>query len=133
MVIYCDSVILIYWLDQVGPFHIRAESRIQTLQLGGDQMAVSDLTRLECRVGALRRNDASSLATFDQFFARPDVVCVPLTAVVFDRAAQLRADLGFKTPDALHLAGAIEFGCGTFLTNDTRLTRCADIPIEVLP
>ena len=53
MVIYCDSVILIYWLDQVGPFHVRAESRIQTLQLGGDQMAVSDLTRLECRVGAL--------------------------------------------------------------------------------
>lgn len=45
MLIYCDSVILIYWLDQVGPFHLRARHRINLLQTGGDRMAVSDLTR----------------------------------------------------------------------------------------
>jgi hypothetical protein len=31
MLIYCDSGILIYWLDQVGPFHLRAEARMQAL------------------------------------------------------------------------------------------------------
>ncbi len=45
----------------------------------------------------------------------------------------MRADLGFKTPDALHLAAAIEGGCDRFLTNDARLSRCTDIAVEVLP
>jgi predicted nucleic acid-binding protein len=45
----------------------------------------------------------------------------------------MRADLNFKTPDALHLAAAIEGGCARFLTNDTRLNRCSDIVVEVLP
>jgi predicted nucleic acid-binding protein len=133
VLIYCDSVILIYWLDQVGPFHLRAQTRMVALQSAGDQVAVSDLTRLECRVGPLKRKDPGALAVIDGFFARPDARLVPLTAAVFDRAAQLRADLNFKTPDALHLATAIESGCNCFLTNDTRLSRCTDITIEVLP
>jgi predicted nucleic acid-binding protein len=133
MLIYCDSVILIYWLNQVCPFHLRAETRMIALQSAGDRMAVSDLTRLECRVGPLKRKHPAILAIFDRFFARPDVLLVPLTAAVFDRAAQLRADLGFKTPDAVHLAAAVEAGCHLFLTNDARLSRCTDIPIEVLP
>jgi predicted nucleic acid-binding protein len=133
MLVYGDSGILIYWLDQVGPFHLRAERRMQALLAAGDRIALSDLTRLECRVGALKRRDAAAVAAFDTFFARPEVVLVPLTAAVFDRAAQMRADLNFKTPDALHLAAAIESGCDRFLTNDTRLSRCTDITIEILP
>ncbi len=133
MLIYCDSAILIYWLDQVGPFHQRSERRMQALLAAGDRIAISDLTRLECRVGALKRRDAAGVAAFDAFFARAEVVRVPLTASVFDRAAQMRADFNFKTPDALHLAAAIENGCDRFLTNDTRLHRCTHIAVEVLP
>ena len=133
MLIYCDSVILIYWMDQVGPFHLRAHNRMLALQASGDWVAISDLTRLECRVGALKRRDAVILATFDNFFARSDVHKLPLPTAVFDRATQLRADLGFKTPDALHLAAAIEGACDRFLTNDARLSRCTDIAVEVLP
>jgi uncharacterized protein len=133
MLIYCDSVILIYLLDQVGPFHLRARNRLVALQAAGDRLAISDLTRLECRVGALKRRDARALAVIDGFFVQPDVQLVPLTAVVFDRAARLRADLNFKTPDALHLAAAIEAGCDRFLTDDVRLARCTDITVEVLP
>jgi predicted nucleic acid-binding protein len=133
MLIYCDSAILIYWLDQVGPFHLRAESRMVALQGAGDRVAISDLIRLECRVGVLKRRDAAALKVFDEFFARADVQLVPLTAAVFDRAAQLRVDLSLKTPDALHLAAAIEAGCDGLLTNDHRLSKCTDITVEVLP
>jgi hypothetical protein len=31
MVVYCDSVVLIYWLDHVGPFNQQAERRMQIL------------------------------------------------------------------------------------------------------
>ena len=133
MRVYCDSVILIYWLDQVGPFQLRAENRMQVFQAAGDRIAISDLTRLKCRVGVLKRKDAVALAAFDSLFARPEVQILPLTAAVFDRAAQIRADLGFKTPDALHVAAAIEAGCDRFLTNDARLSKCSSITIEILP
>jgi hypothetical protein len=33
---------------------------------------------------------------------------------------------------SLNLSAAIENGCGLFLTNDTRLSRCTEIPVEVL-
>ena len=29
MVIYCDTAVLIYWLDQPGPFQARAKQRIR--------------------------------------------------------------------------------------------------------
>ena len=37
-----------------------------------------------------------------------------------------------KTPDALHLAAAIEGGCTGFLTNDAQLARFAGLAVEVI-
>ena len=121
MLIYCDSVILIYLLDHVGPFQVRAVARLAALRAANDQIAFSDLSQLECRVGPLRGRDAAMVLIFDQFFARPDVRLVPLATAVYDRATAIRATHGFKTLDALHLAAAVEAGCGSFRTNDTRL------------
>jgi len=132
VLIYCDSVILIYYLDANDVYHRRAASRLQALHQAGDQIVVSDLTRLECRVKPMQVADARRLAIFDGFFARPDVLKAPLTTAVFDRATGLRARLAFKTIDTIHLAAAIESGCGRFLTHDIRLARCTEIAVEVL-
>jgi predicted nucleic acid-binding protein len=133
MLIYCDSVILIYYLDQVGPFHVRAANRLAALRGAGDQIAVSDLTRLECRVQPIKQGDTAALQKFDTFFDLPDVRLVPLTAAAYDRATLIRAQHGFRTIDALHLAAAVEAGCGVFLTNDAQLRHFPGITVEVLP
>jgi predicted nucleic acid-binding protein len=133
MLIYFDSVIIIYLFDHIGPFNVRATNRLAALVAAGDSIAASDLSRLECRVQPIRLGDAAKLAVFDAFFARPDVQLVPITTAVFDRATQLRATHNFKLGDSLHLAAAVEAGCDAFLTNDTRLSRCTEIPVEVLP
>jgi predicted nucleic acid-binding protein len=133
MVIYCDSVILMYYFDYSGPFNVRAANRLAALAAASDQLAVSDLVRLECRVKPVKDGDATKLATYDAFFARPDVRLVPITSATFDRATLLRAKHNFKLADSLHLAAAIEASCDRFLTNDARLSRCKDISIEVLP
>lgn len=130
---YCDSVILIYYLDHVGPFQVRAAARLAALRVAGDQLAISDLTRLECRVQPLRLGNLAVLTKFDSFFALPDVCLVPLTSSVYDRATHIRARHRFQTADALHLAAAVEAGCGIFLTNDTRLSSFPDLTVEVLP
>lgn len=133
MVIYCDSVILIYFLDTVGPFNIRAVSRMAAMQAAGDEVEFSDLSRLECRVKPLKLGAMTTLADFDAFFIRTDVRIVPITTAVFDRATLIRAKQNFKLGDSLHLAAAAEAGCDRFLTNDTRLSAFSDIALEILP
>src|SRR5262245_2811231 len=127
MLIFCDSVILIYYLDAAGPLQVRAATRLTALQTAGDRVAVNELVRMECRVGPLRANDAGRLAAFDAFFADPSVQFLPLTAAVFERATAVRAHHGFATADAVNLATAAEHSCGRFLTNDARLVRFPDV------
>jgi predicted nucleic acid-binding protein len=49
-----------------------------------------------------------------------------------DLAAELRARYNLRTPDALHIACAIDTGCDAFLTNDTGIKRVNEIRILVL-
>ncbi len=130
---YLDSLILIYLLDHVGHFQSRAANRIGAGTAAGELLAVSDLTRFECRVGPIRARDVQRLSDFDGFFLQPDVRLVPLSGAVFDRATMIRADHGYKLADSLHLAAAVESGCDRFLTNDLRLARFPGIAVEILP
>jgi predicted nucleic acid-binding protein len=133
MLDYIDSVILIYHYDYVGPYQTRASRWIASFLAAGDKFVVSDLVRMECLVKPLRSGNSVSMAAFNRFFADPDVQTVPATPAVFDRAAQIRASYGFKTPDSIHLAAAVESGCDRFLTHDARLSRFTGITVEILP
>jgi predicted nucleic acid-binding protein len=96
-------------------------------------LAFSDLTRLECRVKPLSLKAMTKLADFDVFFNRSDVLRIPITTAVFDRATLIRATHNFKLGDALHLAAAGESNCDRFLTNDARLSAFTGLPVEMLP
>jgi predicted nucleic acid-binding protein len=119
MLIYCDSVILMYYFDHVGLFNVRAGTRLAALAANGDHIVISDLVRLEYRVKPLKNNEAAKLALFDAFCARPDVQLAPMSKAVFDRATVIRAAHSFKLGDSLHLAAAVLVGCDLFLTNDS--------------
>lgn len=47
-------------------------------------------------------------------------------------ASQLRAAYRLKTPDAIHIATAIDSGCDVFITNDDHLKKVAEIKILTL-
>jgi hypothetical protein len=78
VLIYCDGMVLIYLLDTVGPFNVRAAARMAALRAAGDVAVFSDLTRLECRIKPIKLGAAKALADFDAFFVRPDVRLVPI-------------------------------------------------------
>jgi|SRR4051794_29130606 len=65
MVVYFDSVIVIYLIDHTGPFHVRAVTRLASLVAGGDRIAVSDLTRRECRVKPMQNGNAVNFKLVD--------------------------------------------------------------------
>ena len=132
MIAYLDANIVIYVVEHHPVWGNKAVARITQLQGGGEQNAASDVHRLECLVGPFILNDQATLADYHAFFNDPDVSMLPLTAPVWERAARIRAVHHFKPLDSLHLATAIEHGCGWFLTNDIQLRRFPDIPVEVL-
>lgn len=70
--------------------------------------------------------------TFDAFFTRARLHLLEFDAPVIELATDYRARFGLKTPDALHLASAKTAGADVVLTGDAQLSRCTDVPVEVL-
>ncbi len=95
-------------------------------------LVVSRLARLECRSKPLRSGDLATLAQFDVFFAGVELLVVEVNPAVIERATDLRARYNLKSPDAIHYATAVEVGATVFLTGDRGLSRCSEVPVEVL-
>jgi predicted nucleic acid-binding protein len=95
-------------------------------------VVTSRLSVLECKVRPLRDNNAALLATYDAFFSAEHLILADVDARVIERAAQLRASYRFRTPDAIHLATAIERGAAVFLTGDAALQQCREANVSVL-
>jgi predicted nucleic acid-binding protein len=87
---------------------------------------------MECLVKPLRINDPSLVNDFERYFDTVISEMVPLSSDVMNKAAEVRAQYRFKTPDAIHLAAAVTFKCDVFLTNDHRLDRFTELAVEVL-
>jgi uncharacterized protein len=108
-------------VSRLGPF----------LGLPGS-LVTSRLTRLECRSKPMRLGDHLTLAQFDVFFSGIELVMVEISASIFERATEFRARYNLKTPDALHYATAVEIGASSFITGDRGMSRCSDVPVEIL-
>jgi predicted nucleic acid-binding protein len=133
MLVYLDTVICIYAVEGAPSFQLRARTRLAAMRTASDQPAISDLTWLESRVKPIRLGDAVALADMESFLTASDVIRAPMTFAVYERACRIRAVHNYKLADSLHLAAAVESGCGLFLTNDFRLSAFPDIRVEVLP
>jgi predicted nucleic acid-binding protein len=123
--VYLDSCVLIYLHEGERALRARVVERLRGSSSpdGAVTPCVSDLVRLECRVRPLRDEAAELLDAYERFFALPEVERLPLAAEVFDRATELRARHGLRTPDAIHVACAERGGCTAFWTNDRALAK----------
>ena len=131
--VYLDASCIIYLVESASPFHEKVVARLGQYRADPDASVVtSRLSRLECRTRPLRDGDAGLLAAYDAFFGADRLMLGEVSGVVIERATELRARYGFKTPDAIHLATAIEGRADVLLTGDAALRRCAEVAVEVL-
>lgn len=135
MIAFFDASALIYLIEGADSFAARLRKELAALakkhlDLGA---AASRLSWLECRVGPLRANDSPTLALYDGFFLRPDLVWVELTREVVELAAAIRVQSGLKTPDALQAACCLQLGGDhLFLTGDRAFRRVSGLNVKVL-
>jgi predicted nucleic acid-binding protein len=134
MIVCLDADCVIYLVEQNPVWGPRVTARLAALRAAGNEIAVSDLARTECLARPLAQGNSAVIADYQAFFGDPAIRSLPLTAAVCERAARLRAasDFRLKVPDCLHLAAAIENGCGLFLSHDDQLRQCTAIQVEIL-
>ncbi len=132
MIVCLDTNIIIYNIEGDVIWEPKVDHRMQELLTMSNTLATSDATRLECLVGPIRSGNAVVLSDYQTFFNSSGIQMLPVTVNVWERAAQIRAAFKFQAMDSIHLATAIEYGCGLFLTNDIQLARCTLIPVEVM-
>jgi len=131
--VYLDASCIIYLIEAASPFHSAVVARLTRHRTDPSAAVVtSRLSRLECRTRPLREGNSTLLLAYDAFFSSGRLILVEINAPVIERATDLRAGRGFKTPDAIHLATAIHEGASVFLTGDATLARCPEVNVEVL-
>lgn len=135
MIAFFDASALIYLIEGADPFAARLRKELTALAKKHPDLgaAASRLSWLECRVGPLRANDPATLALYDGFFVRPDLVWVELSREVVELAAAIRVQTGLKTPDALQAASCLQLGGDhLFLTGDRAFRRVSGLNVKVL-
>lgn len=129
MRLYLDASPIIYWVEKVAAYYPQVDIR---LKQAGVTLVSSHLTLMECLVLPLRSGRLGLKQDYDDFFTTQLAEVVSLSESVFRQAAKIRAQYGFRTPDALHLAAASHSACDVFLTNDANLSRFPDTRVEVV-
>lgn len=136
MIAFLDAKAVIYLLEGSTEFSAQVRDTLKQLAAANSKLrlAVSELTRLECRVQPLRMADTQLLATYDTFFSLADLIQIPLSAQVIDLATVIRARHNLKTPDALQAACCLQLGNEhVFLGGDEVFQRVAGLHATVLP
>lgn len=112
MIAFLDANALIYLIEGGEPVADRARRQLQMPITGkpGLRIAISRLSQLECRDGLLKSGDAQTLADYDAFFVRPDILWMELTPTVVGLATVVRARYDLMTPDVLQAACCLQLG-----------------------
>src|SRR4051794_21065686 len=118
MIIYLDTNIVVYVVERVPIWSTKVDRRLQHATSVGDQLAASDAVRFECLIEPLRKGDAKRLSDYTKFFGAPSLLNLTISTSAWDYATSIRATHGYQALDSLHLAAAVEGGCGLFLTAD---------------
>jgi predicted nucleic acid-binding protein len=132
-VVGADSMIFIYHLEdhpRYAPFTQMIFDQWETGKVGG---VTSVITITEVLVKPLRDGNRQVAQEYRRLLSSfPHLSLVDIDRQVARRAADLRANHGIRTPDALQIATALSRGATGFVTNDETVKRVRDIEVLVL-
>jgi predicted nucleic acid-binding protein len=85
-------------------------------------LVTSELTLAEVLVGPLKDGDRQLATIYETFLTGDEILEVkPVDREVLRRSAEVRATLGNKGPDAIHIATALAANCTLLFSSDQRL------------
>lgn len=130
MQLFLDACAIIYFVEMAEPYQKKFSNKLKSIRQKYQSVTflASELSLLECRVKPLRENNEELLGHYQQFFCAKDLLLIPLTAPIIEKATQLRAFFNLRTPDALQAASALSVVEDTlFVTNDRGFDKVTEL------
>jgi predicted nucleic acid-binding protein len=114
-----DTAPLIFYIEDHPSYADLLAPFFEAVKSGEIRVVTSTVTLLEVLVHPLKHGDESLAHAYnDILLSSPNILTVPVTPATAQTAAELRATSNLKTPDAIHLATAINHRADAFLTGD---------------
>lgn len=131
--VYVDTNAVIYRVERIEPYLTASAPLWDALDAGLVSVVTSELTLLEVLVKPLRDGNTALTSLYRTvLLGTAGLTCFPITRLILESAAQLRAAHQLKTPDAIQAATALAHGSSMFVSNDTGFRRVPGLPVVVL-
>lgn len=131
--IYIEAAPLIYYVEEHTSYLQYMDAIVAHIENYSIQAISSVISLTEVLAHPLRLGKTELEQEYRDILLNSDTFqLIPVTTLTAESAARLRAAYNLRTPDALHVASAIESGCDAFLTNDLGLRRVKELHILVL-
>ncbi|MEK7560831.1 MAG: type II toxin-antitoxin system VapC family toxin [Patescibacteria group bacterium] len=132
-VIGIDSTVFMYLLAEDRRYLARVERLLSDVRDGKINGIFSCIGLIELLTGPKKRGQYDIASRYREIIGQfPHLSIRGLNERIVDLASTLRAEYGLRTPDAIHIATAIDGGAIAFVTNDRRLKKVKEIRIDLL-
>ncbi len=131
--LYVEAAPLIYYVEEHPVYVQRMEAIISFIENTPIEAVSSVISLAEVLNQPIKlgRNDLEK-AYRDILISGEYFRLLPVVQSIAESAARLRAYHNLRTPDALHIATALDAQCDAFLTNDNGLKRITQVRVLVL-
>lgn len=123
--VYLDANVFVYAVEGFPEHQPFVDELFRSIDDGHIAAVTSELTLAEVLIKPLETRRDDVVAIYKELLQSSEHLnVVPIDRAVLASAARLRAGLGIKLPDAIHVATAIERSGATWCSPTTRSSEC---------
>lgn len=131
--VFLDTAPFIYYFEDHPDYGEIIDQLLSSIYEKNSSFITSYITYIELITKPKQLGREDLLAKYREFFTNSDNLSLyPLNLIVSEKTADIRANYGFKTPDAIKLATAFICGADLIITNDKELKKYKEISVHVL-
>jgi predicted nucleic acid-binding protein len=128
--LYLDTAPLIYYIEANPNYLAKMQLVIDLIEKKPIEAFSSVITLTEVLNHPLKQGDTKLAQNYrDILLNNENFQLLNVNSKIAEAAAEFRARYKLRSPDAIHIATAIEWSCDAFLTNDKGLTRVTEIQV----
>lgn len=131
--VHIDTVIFVYYIENDKVHARMLRGVFEAIDRGRLKALTSYLTLVEVLVKPIKAKRFDIVRQYENFLTRSEQLDLqPCEQQVAQKTARIRADHGFRTPDAIQLATAVVHNADCFLTNDAGLRRFTELDVVLV-
>ena len=128
-----DTMVFVYAVENQDGYRDIVRLLLKRIESGLHTAYGSMLLLTELLVSPYRLHQSHVASEYKSLLRDfPNFKLFPVDAEVADLAASMRSRFSLNTPDALHIANALQQGATAFITNDKALVKVKDLDVILL-